>query len=100
MRAVKAVLTAAKGLKRKYPEEREEKIILLSINQVNLPKFLAHDIPLFNGITSDLFQGVKIENPDYGTLNECINDSIEKFKLQKVKQFVEKVQQLYEMINC
>ncbi|GIL46228.1 hypothetical protein Vafri_3260 [Volvox africanus] len=107
MRAVMAVLRAAGNLKRRYSgpdnsgggDKYSEPILMLrAITEVNLPKFLDEDVPLFKGILSDLFPGVSLPSVDYAELTEALSSNARKVNLQPLPAFIEKAIQLYEMI--
>ncbi|KAL0235780.1 hypothetical protein GEMRC1_002362 [Eukaryota sp. GEM-RC1] len=98
MRAVNTVISAAGNLRRQDLEMSEEHVLLRALTDCNVPKFLADDIPLFKGIISDLFPGVKPVEVDYGPLLVAIKESITDLNLQPNEGFITKVIQLWETI--
>ena len=98
MRAVKSVLVMAGSLKRKEEnKDADENVVLIrAMKDSNVPKFLEHDLPLFEGIVHDLFPGVEIKPIDYGQLEVAIKNQLTVKKLQTPEKYVKKVIQLLE----
>ena len=52
---------------------------------------LAQDVPLFGGITSDLFPGIELPKPDYEKILEAVHTVVAQQGLQPVPAFLAKV---------
>ncbi|XP_060806154.1 dynein axonemal heavy chain 1-like [Amyelois transitella] len=96
MRAVKTVILVAGNLIRQMPDAEERQIVLRSLRDVNVPKFLADDLLLFNGIISDLFPRVEIPVVDYGIMEQSIRNMLVKKGYDDLYTFIFKIIQLYE----
>jgi dynein heavy chain, axonemal len=82
MRALKSILTACGNLRMELGDTQEEQqICLRALNDSNVPKFTADDIPLYSGITSDLFPGVKLPEPDYVLLLDAMHRTMKSMNL-------------------
>jgi dynein heavy chain len=99
MRAVRSVINAAGLLKTQYPDEDEEKLLLRALRDVNVPKFLKDDLPLFENIISDLFPGVERPAQEYGDLLSQLKKSSDFYNVQLVPNFELKIIQLYDTIQ-
>ncbi|KAL7754337.1 hypothetical protein RI367_000318 [Sorochytrium milnesiophthora] len=96
MRAVKSVLVMAGQLKRANPTISENVVLIRSLRDSNLPKFLAEDVPLFLGILQDLFPDVVIPNQDFGALKTAIEETLVKHSFVPVPKFLDRIIQLYD----
>ena len=98
MRAVMSVLTASALLKEQEPDTTEDNLVLRSIRDCNIPKFLSHDLPLFAAITTDLFPGVNLQPPDYVYMIDRMKFHATKAGLIPTEGMIDKCCQLYETI--
>ncbi len=77
MRAVKSVLVMAGNLRRQNAHLEENIVLIRAMRDSNIPKFLDQDLPLFQGIISDLFPGVEVPTNSYPDLERAIHANLE-----------------------
>ena len=91
-------LTEVGTQQRPEPDDDEEQLLYRALTDVNVPKFLAPDLPLFRGIMSDLFPETQKPVIDYGDLQSALHVAAEARGLQPVPHFTTKCIQVYETI--
>jgi dynein heavy chain len=101
MRAVKSVLNAARRLKRTETDKPEDQLLLRALEDVNVPKFVKEDIPLFRNIISDLFPRTTRPKIDYGDLLNEVDKVCEssQYNLIPSQAFKDKIIQLYDTLQ-
>jgi dynein heavy chain len=96
LRNIKSVLNCAGNLKRAGPDDPEQMLLMRAINDMNLPKWIAQDIPLYQALLTDMFPGVELPEANYGKLEEAIKAVLLENKLQVTAVAVGKTIQVFE----
>eukprot|EP00118_Oscarella_pearsei_P005341 m.24505 g.24505 ORF g.24505 m.24505 type:complete len:2538 (+) comp28630_c0_seq1:2-7615(+) len=96
LRALKAVLVMAGELKRGSPELSEDVVLMRALRDMNLPKFVFEDVPLFLGLISDLFPGLDCPRVRYPNFNDAVEQALVDNGYLELPQQADKVVQLYE----
>ena len=89
LRALVSVLKYGGRKKRGNPEMPDEEVLLLAMKDMNEAKLTADDLPLFSGITSDLFPGVDVPQLDYGIVRKHRNARKRVFTCLYVSMYVD-----------
>ena len=103
LRALKSVLVLAGTLKRENQDLSEEEVLFRALRDMNMPKFVFEDVPLFQGLLADLFPGLNVPRVSFEMLKVAVEaDYTERgLKSSNTKVFtmqVDKTIQIYETL--
>jgi dynein heavy chain len=56
----------------------EDIVLMRALRDMNMPKFVFEDVPLFSGLIGDLFPGIKADRVGYESLNSAIIEHLDK----------------------
>jgi dynein heavy chain len=96
MRAIKSVLKSSGRIKREAPHLDEQTVIIKAVRDMNLPKFIAEDVVLFDNMFVDLFPECEEPEVDNDALQLAIEDCLIQMNCQLNENLIVKTMQLYE----
>ncbi|MGH0114673.1 UNVERIFIED_CONTAM: hypothetical protein FKN15_033990 [Acipenser sinensis] len=94
LRALKSVLVMAGELKSGFPHLQEDVVLMRALRDMNLPKFVFEDVPLFLGLITDLFPGMDCPRVRYPSFNDAVEQTFQDNNYVLLP--VDKVVQMYE----
>ncbi|GAB0094584.1 Dynein heavy chain [Sergentomyia squamirostris] len=98
LRAIKSVILACGVLRKQNPHEEEELLLYQALLEVNLPKFVSVDIPLFENIIHDIFPGKKLPEKPNQDFDEAFRKVCIERNLQPTENFLKKVRQIFQIM--
>ncbi|RQX72355.1 dynein heavy chain family protein, partial [Toxoplasma gondii CAST] len=104
LRALKAALVTAGAFRSASPELPEEVILMRALRDMNIPKLVKQDVPLFLGLLGDLFPGLECPQGGNSQLKQAVEEELTSkgFRSKYADLFdlqVNKVIQLYETME-
>jgi dynein heavy chain len=96
LRALKSVLVMAGQLKREAADMAEELTLMRALRDMNMPKFVFEDVPLFMGLIKDLFPNMDIKRKPYDKKDRIIEIMKGLSLFSDLPKQIDKVVQLYE----
>jgi dynein heavy chain, axonemal len=104
LRALKSVLVMAGTLKRTYLDLSEDLVLMRALRDMNKPKFVYEDVPLFMGLINDLFPSLDCPRVVYEELKTAVIKYMDDNKYmhseeEKFLKQVDKVMQLHETMQ-
>lgn len=77
LRSLNSVLRMAGIAKRQTLDAPEAVVLMRVLRDMNFPKFVFEDVPLFLGLLKDLFPGVECPRVGYPELNSAVKRTLE-----------------------
>lgn len=72
LRNILSVLRTAGASKRQAPDKSEVFLMMRTLRDMNMSKFVAEDVPLFLSLIDDLFPGLKADRNSFPDVNKAL----------------------------
>jgi len=79
----------------------EDIVLMRALRDMNMPKFVFDDVPLFHGLIQDLFPGLRAERVGYEGLKEIIVENMDNmgFKHNEEVKFEDQVNKMIQLFE-